>query len=195
MRNNDSSLLDQQTIAESTSKTNQSALRAVLGGGFKVLAAIVIITSFAVWVYAFSGFAGRDKPDLFDGSLLAPAAEKICASAIDDVEAMPEAVEAESAAARAIQIRATTDRFEVMVDELSALSTTTPRDTEIMGGWLDDWRTLLADRFEYADTLEVDADAQFSISSTGGRERLDRRIRRLANTNNMPSCADPQDVA
>jgi len=193
----DSPPLDPNSVSTSRSAnaTNLGLLRSALGAGFKIFATVIIVASFGVWVYAFSGFASQDKADRFDDPLLAPAAEQICAIAIDDVAAMPGASEAENAKDRAVQIRATTTRYETMVNDLSALPTTTPRDSEIMDGWVDNWRTLLADRRSYAETLEVDNQAQFSISKIEGRERLDKRIRRLSSVNQMPSCADPQDVA
>ncbi|MEM7322864.1 MAG: hypothetical protein AAF531_07250 [Actinomycetota bacterium] len=160
----------------------------------RVVAGIVIAASFGVWVYAYSGYADRETPDLLADRPMAETAESICAAALRDVEAMPNALDAVDGADRAEQIRATTARFSVMVDDLDRLDRTTERDDQIFSDWLSDWRVLLNDRLIYADAIAVDPNAQFYITDTGVNERLDRRVTRFANTNLIVSCAAPTDV-
>jgi len=160
----------------------------------KVLAAVVIVGSFGIWIYAFSGAARRDAPDLFDDPAFALAAEARCAAAVADLEELPNALEATDGADRADQIRTSTARLETMLDELDAVVGGTARDVEIASGWLADWRVLVADRYRYAEAIAADPNAQFLVTDVGVSERLDRRITRLANTNAMPSCVAPGDV-
>ncbi len=161
---------------------------------FRVVAGLVIAASFGVWVYAYSGQADRDTPDLLADRPLAEQAEQICATALADVAAMPNALDAANGQERADQIRQTTARFASMLDELDALPTFDERDDRIYRGWLGDWRVILDDRLGYADRIAVDPEAQFYISDIGVSERLDKRLTRFANTNLMVSCAAPTDV-
>ncbi|MGI9594608.1 MAG: hypothetical protein ACR2QK_00530 [Acidimicrobiales bacterium] len=161
---------------------------------FRIVAGLVIAASFAVWVYAYSGLARRDTPDLLADRELAADAEQICAATLADVATMPNALEAANGEERAQQIRRATARFELMVNDLDGLAAFDERDERIFRGWLSDWRVLLSDRVAYADRIAADPNAQFYISDIGGRERLDRRLTRFANTNLMVSCAAPTDV-
>ncbi len=161
---------------------------------FRVVAGVLIAASFGVWAYAYSGLADRDAPDLLADRDMAGAAEQICATALADVEALPNAIEAADEVERAGQIRVATARFDAMVDELATLDFVEERDDRIFNGWLDDWRVILNDRRDYANRLELDPDEIFLITDTGVAERLDKRITRFANTNLMVSCASPTDV-
>lgn len=173
--------------------------RSALGWSFRVVAGLVVVASFAVWIYAFSGLARRDPPDLLDSPEFAQQAEPICAAALADIEQMPGALDADDGQERADQIVATTTRFETMLDQLDELASnpavsTSERDREITSGWLADWRVLVDDRYDYADRIAEDPAAQFLLTNTGIAERLDRRITRVADTNHMPSCGAPGDV-
>lgn len=161
---------------------------------FRVLAGLVILSSFGVWVYAFSGLARRDAPDLLADLNLVAEAEAICAAAVADIDAMPGALDAVDGPDRAIQVRGSTARYQTMVDELNTLEPTNEPDDIIYSGWLSDWQVLVGDRLRYADEIEVDPNAQFRVSDVGVAERLDRRVARMANTNLMFSCAAPNDL-
>jgi hypothetical protein len=160
----------------------------------KLLAAIVVAASFAVWIYAYSGLAARDAPDLLDDSSFATSGEAICATTLDDLAQLPEALDAVDGPDRARQIRTSTDRLGRMISDLEAAVGGTDRDIQIATGWLTDWRVLIGDRYRYADAIEADENAQFLVTDTGVGERLDRRITRFATTNTMLSCVAPTDV-
>ena len=160
----------------------------------KLIVGVVVLASFAIWVYAFSGAARRDAPDLLDDPAFASRAEEICAIAVADVAELPGALSAVDGPDRGRQIVAATERFETMLDELDPLVGGSDRDIEIAGGWLADWRVLIQDRYRYADKISADTGAQFYVTDVGVSERLDRRITRLARTNSMLSCGAPGDV-
>ncbi len=160
----------------------------------KLIVAMIILASFAIWVYAFSGAARRDAPDLLDDASFALQAESICASALDDLDRLPNALDAVDGADRGDQIRTSTARLELMLDELDGLVGGSDRDVEIASGWLADWRVLIEDRYRYADAITADTSSVFLVTDVGVSERLDRRLTRVANTNAMPSCAAPGDV-
>lgn len=161
---------------------------------FRVLAGLAIAASFGVWVYAYSGRADRPPPDLLIDTQLAAQAETICASAVADVAAMPSAQDAVDEIDRADQVHRTTDRFDAMVADLARLDVVEPDDQVIMTGWLGDWRVLLEDRRRYAREVVEDPDAVFLLTKVAERERLDRRLTRVADVNRMSSCGTPTDV-
>lgn len=161
---------------------------------FRLLAGVIVVGSFGVWVYIYSGQADRPPPDLLVDTELVAQAEAICAAAVADVDAMPSASQATDAADRADQVRRSTARFETMVTDLEGLRVDEPDDRVIMGGWLADWRTLLDDRLRYAEAVVEDPDVLFTLTNVAAGERLDRRLTRVANTNLMTSCVAPTDV-
>ena len=166
----------------------------MIGRIVKFIAVSTLVASFGVWVYAFSGFADRDPPDLLDDGSWSEAAERICAVAVADVAAMPSALDASDSQGRSEQVLATTDRFETMVTQLDDLSPGTTFDRDLTAAWLDDWRLLLDDRRRYADAVREDPAAFFTLTGVGPGVRLDRRITRFATVNSMPSCSTPTDV-
>jgi len=172
----------------------READRSGLGLAGRALAGIVIIGSFAVWAYAYSGLADRDPPDLLDDSSFASAGETICAATLAELDELPGALDAVDGPDRARQLRTSTALLEEMLTELDARVTGTERDVQISEAWLADWRVLIDDRYRYADRISVDENAQFLVTDTGVGERLDRRITRFANTNAMVSCIAPTDV-
>lgn len=80
-----------------------------------------------------------------------------------------------------------------MVSDLESATQGSDRDQAMIAEWLDDWRLFISDREDYANRIAEDENAQFYLSDGGG-ERLERRITRFANTNNMYSCVTPFDV-
>ncbi len=166
----------------------------LLGNLGRGAAILVVAGSFLVWIYAFSGAARRDPPDLLADESFGLQAERACAGAWSDIDAMPGALDAVDGPDRGRQIVASTQRLELMLDELDLLVGGDARDVEIASGWLADWRVLIEDRYRYAEAIAADDQAQFLVTDVGVAERLDRRITRVANTNRMPACGAPQDV-
>ena len=162
------------------------------------MATVLLLASFGTWGYVYSGFADRPPPDLLSSPTYATEAEQVCAAAVADVAAMPDALEATDGTERSEQIQASTERFRQMLLDLTALvdreAAGDQRDVEILNGWLADWWVLIGDRETYADAIAADPDAQFYLTDTGAGERLDRRISRMADTNEMYSCGTPEDV-
>lgn len=167
---------------------------AQVGKYAKYLAIVAMFASFGVWGYIFSGAADREPPDLLSDKVWTAEAEALCLDAVADVAELPSAQNAADPAERSSQIRASTSRFQTMVDEIRQLSPEGERDTQITTAWLDDWQVLIDDRFRYADRIVQDPDQPFTITDTGVSERLDKRITRFANTNEMYSCVSPTDV-
>jgi hypothetical protein len=178
---------------------------------FRILVGVVVIGSFGVWIYALSGTASQPPPDELDstGGLIeaieageayfeldgvlayGKRAETICQATIDQ---LGDPSRVESAAERADQLRASNRLLEDMISMLRELPVATERDDSLRSLWLDDWAVLVADRERYADALEIDPTAGFSVSQVADNEGLERRLTRFARTNLMLPCAAPTDV-
>ena len=159
----------------------------------RVVLALVVLASFGVWVYAYSGLADRRAPDTFDDNTFVARAEAICAATQIELEALPNALEAADEHERADQIRVSTQVYRDMVDRLALEITGSERDVGIIELWLERWRIILNDRDAYADRLDVDPNAFFYLSSDAGR-RAERSLTYVADTNGMYSCGAPEDV-
>ncbi len=162
----------------------------------KVLMVAVLVASFGLWVYAYSGFADRRAPDTFDDASFAQAAEPICAEAKARYDELPGSLQAVDHHARADQIREANtvlDGMLVSLEREAVDMSGTERDRGIAALWLNRWRILLSDRADYADRLDRDPAALFFISEEAGF-RAEKSIDYVANTNDMPSCTLPGDV-
>ncbi len=172
----------------------------------KSLAGLIIAGSFAIWVYGLLGFAAseridlrtgeprRDAADLFDDSTLSMQAETICDQAQQAIGVISVARSAKSSEERSQQIVDSTKKLETMITELAALETATERDAQIKQGWLQDWQVIVNDRYSYADAVVTNPSAQYLRTDTDSKEPIDKRINRLAGTNNMLSCIHPEDL-
>lgn len=164
----------------------------------RIVLAAVVLASFAVWAYAFSGFAGREAPDTIRHPSYGALAEPTCAAAMTELESVPNALDAQSPAERASQIAEADVILATMVNDLEAhlddpSVTIDDRDRNITTEWLADWRRFIADREDFRLRLADDPQAVFYVAAVGG-ERLERRITRFANTNLLLSCVTPSDV-
>ncbi len=81
-----------------------------------------------------------------------------------------------------------------MLDELDPIVTGSERGVQIQTDWLSNWRTLIGDRYRYANSVSTDPAALFIITDLGVNEPLERQIARLATVNEMPSCGAPGDL-
>jgi len=159
----------------------------------RILGGIVIVGSFALWIYAFSGAARRDPPNRLDSPEFATAAESICAPVIAAIDQLPRAETARTAAERAGVIEQATSLLDPMVDTLSGEISGSDRDRGILTEWLDDWDLYLRARRDYATNLRLDPTSRFLLPIKGPRA-VSASIENLAIVNDMPSCGNPGDV-
>jgi hypothetical protein len=182
-----------------------------LKAAFRLMVSVAVLGSFGVWVYGLSGAARQPPPDELDSTrglieaiesdstfveldglpAYAKRAEAICETTIDG---LGDASRVETAAERASQLRESNLLLVDMVSRLRTLPVATERDDSLRSLWLDDWDVLIGDRERYADALEVDPAAVFTLSAVADNERLERRITRFARTNLMLPCGAPTDV-
>ena len=178
---------------------------------FHLAVAVVVIGSFGVWAYALSGVARRPPPDEldstralieatetgnsyfeFDGvAAYSVRAEALCEAA---TEQLGDPSRVSSGPERAAQLRDSNQVLSDMVNALRRLPVATERDDTLRSAWLDDWEVLIGDRARYADRVEANPAAVFSVSRVADNEGLERRLTRFARTNLMLPCGAPTDV-
>ncbi len=160
----------------------------------RAVAAVIVIGSFGIWGYAFSGKAGRRTPDTLDDPTFAQVAEAQCAAALADLSALPQSYDARNGQERSAQVLQSTARLQALVDQLRGEVTGSARDRAILGDWLDNWQIVIGDRTRYAQAVAVDPAAPYLQTDIKVNEFLNTRVTRMADTNRMPSCAVPDDV-
>lgn len=170
--------------------------------GLRRLGVIAVVVSFVgIWGYVMylTFFEGRAEPrDRMADTRFTAAAEETCAESNDFFEQLPFANEVDSPAERADLLDEATDELEVMVTRLEGL--VPPRDADeavAVERWLDDYRTFLQDRREYADAQRDPSsdryDQPFAVTDRGGFQ-IDVLIDDFALINDMDSCETPDDV-
>lgn len=159
-----------------------------------VLGASVVIICLGLWVYALFVYdPGRLVDELADRRF-PTAAEKVCAAAIEELDRLPAANTAGSAAERAVVVEEANAILTAMVTDLQPLAPGGDGvEAEAVREWLGDWERHLEDRRDYARSLREDPDARFTESVKGTRQ-LSRAIDGFAEVNRMESCSTPGDV-
>lgn len=183
---------DSADPAETASRPSRPGPARTLG---RSLIIVAVLGSTLVWLYALSGAARRDPPNTLDDPAFAAAAEPICARARGAVDALPLAQETPDHRERASVVLEGNGALEDMIADLRPLVPTDGRDAQMLGDWLADWERYLADRASYAERLATDPDARFYVADKGGGIQVTKAIDNLAEVNDMPSCATPEDVA
>ena len=162
---------------------------------------VVILSFVGIWGYVLylSFFEGRAEPrDRLDDTAWTAAAEATCARSTAVFDALPFASELASPAERADVLDDATDELDEMVQRLDGLAPPTFDDeAAAVDGWLDDYRTYLVDRREYAaaqrDPANARFDQAFSVTDREGYQ-IDVLIDDFARVNFMESCETPDDV-
>jgi hypothetical protein len=156
-------------------------------------AAAVVLASFALWIYAFSGLARKDPPDTLRDLAYVAEAEARCEPARRAIDALPPAPAARDPQDRAATLSEANDHLAGMLRRLRTVQPDNDADRLIVSGWLADWDRYLADRRSYAATLASGRDAPFTLTGRDGTDYT-KSMDHLAEVNPMPSCATPGDV-
>jgi hypothetical protein len=161
---------------------------------------LVVVALVAMWGYvAYLAFGpGRQPPiDRLEDPAFAAAAEERCASALEDVGALPVASASRTAAQRADVVERANRIYGAMLADLDDLQDLAPPGDQRRrtGEWLADWRTHLGDREAFAAALRADPDARLLVSEKPGQGRqITGWIDEFAKANRMPSCVSPTDA-
>ena len=156
---------------------------------FKVLFMIGAILFAAFWTWALF-FASKEAVNKIDDRAWAERAEAIC------VPVKAELKRLETLADPDIQVRAdlvdqSTDLLAQMLDDIMDPPPTDEKGQAIVPDWISDYRTLLQDRYNYADRLREGNDVAFTESGVRNVP-ITERIETFAGDNEIPSCAPPR---
>ncbi len=151
-------------------------------------------------VTAFLAFAGfwfwalflidKTAVNKFEDREWAASAEEFCAPtklAVRrlELEATPDLLE------RADLVIESTDMFVTMIDGLASDLPNDPKGAAIVPDWIADWRTLIQNRYDYADELRAGNEVPFTETAVEGIP-ITERIETFAVDNEMESCAPPR---
>ncbi|HUW02399.1 MAG TPA: hypothetical protein VMW08_08620 [Acidimicrobiales bacterium] len=163
--------------------------------------AVIVVALLAMWGYVvyLAFFVGRaDSPDKIDEPAFVSEAETRCAEALSIVETLPlPETQVGDPTGRADTIEAATAEFDDMVGDLRVLTdrlVVDPESARIVGLWLNDWDTVVADRFDYATRLRVDPEARLLVTPGPNGRQVSLQVDEFAGTNDMPSCKHPLDA-
>jgi hypothetical protein len=155
--------------------------------------AIIIVVTFAFWVYAFSGLAKQAPVDKLGDPTFSRLAVPICTTAMDQIEALPKANTAKTPTQRADTIEQANGILTGMVAQLRTLPVAEGADQKLANAWLADWDALIVDRHEYAQAVRRDPKAQFYVDERDG-QAITEPMDNLAAVNHMAACSTPDDV-
>ncbi len=155
---------------------------------FKVLFPIGAILFIAFWTWALF-FASKDSVNKIEDRAWAERAETICTPVKAELKRL------ETLANPDIQVRASlvgqsTDLLSQMLDDIMATPPTDAKGMAIVPDWINDYRTLLQDRYNYAERLRGGNDVPFTESGVSNVP-ITERIEKFTIDNQMKSCAPP----
>jgi hypothetical protein len=151
---------------------------------------IVALLAFATfWIWALF-FASKTAVNKIDDRAWAARAEQICAAVKPQLRAL-EAQPSSDLAVRADLVVQSTDLLAAMLDDLEAVTPADAKGREIVPAWVQDYRTLLDDRYRYATLLRSGTDAPFTETAVDNIP-ITEKLETFAGDNEMPSCAPPR---
>lgn len=162
----------------------------------RVLTVIGVLAMIVFWAWIFAGGPAKPNPDRLDDRAFVARTEDRCRDLRRNLRALPNPIDAPTAAARAEVLDDANAQVERFVDAVEADSPESSDDAKRMEGWIRDWRTYVRDREDYAKRLRRDAGARFYVSENKAfGDTVDKTIEIFADdANDMPVCATPGDV-
>jgi hypothetical protein len=155
----------------------------------RTLALVGLAAFAAFWIWALF-FASKTAVNKIDDRAWAERAERICAD-VDVQLAVLEVQTSTDLQVRAALVEESTDLLAGMLDELEAVPPTDEKGAAIVPDWIADYRTLLDNRYDYAEQLRAGEDGPFREAAVNNVP-ITERIETFAGDNEMPSCAPPR---
>jgi hypothetical protein len=169
-------------------------------GGFRwsvgsVLALVVVAAIIGFWAWAFSPWAPDTKADDLADDTFVPAANTICRTATERIDALPRAMDSPTPAERSAVVVQANGYVADMVAGLRAETAgASGRDRELLDQWFADWDVYLERRDAYAAELAVNEDgAVFTVPARNGGQ-ITETMDGFARTNDLFDCLVPLDV-
>jgi hypothetical protein len=143
----------------------------------------------AFWTWALF-FADKTALNKIEDRAWAARAETICTPVKAELRDLDRQTSTDLAV-RADLVVQSTDMLARMVDDIGSVSPSDEKGRELVPQWLDDYRTLIADRYRYADDLRNGINRAFSETPVQGVP-ITERLETFAADNEMSSCAPPR---
>lgn len=157
-----------------------------------VLALLVVAATIGMWTYLFL-IADPGIPDQLDDDTFPTEAQAICAAAVDQIDELPPAADADTPEERAVAVADANEILTIMVADLRAIAPTDGQDGRLTRLWLEDWGTYLTDRVEFAEALAAGEDAELLITARGTGQ-ITVTLDHFAVVNDMLACQSPLDA-
>ena len=155
----------------------------------KVLLAIGVVVFAAFWIWALF-FASKTAVNKIGDEAWAARAESICADYDLQVRALSALADSDLDV-RADLVVESTDLLSAMLTELLAVTPQDEKGQAIVPVWEAEYRTLLEDRYRYAEQLRSGQNVPFTETAVNGVP-VTERLETFAGDNDMPSCAPPR---
>jgi hypothetical protein len=162
------------------------------------LAVLIGIAAFvAFWTWALF-FASKEAVNRVGDRQWAADAEAICAAADEERLALADYRLLNEGGAELIRERAeiidrATDILERMIDDVALLTPTDEKGQAIVPMWIDEYRTYIGDRRNYAEQLRLTGE-NLSFYETMAEVPISERLETFTGDNEMTSCAPPRDL-
>ena len=155
----------------------------------KVLLTVGVVAFAAFWIWALF-FASKTAVNKIGDEAWSERAESICADYDLQIRALSALADADLDV-RAGLVDESTDLLSAMLDDLVAVTPQDEKGQAIVPDWVDEYRTLLEDRYRYADQLRSGQNRPFTETAVNGVP-VTERLETFAGDNDMPSCAPPR---
>lgn len=151
----------------------------------------------AFWTWALF-FASKEAINRVGDRQWATDAEAICAAADAERLELADYRQLNSGGPELIRERAdivdrATDILDRMIDDVAALTPSDEKGQAIVPMWIEEYRTYIADRRNYAEQLRITGE-NLSFYETMAEVPISERLETFAGDNEMTSCAPPRDL-
>lgn len=152
----------------------------------------------AFWTWALF-FASKEPRNRIDDRAWAARAQDICETAERERLALADFREMDDASPDLVRERAdivdrATDVVEAMLDDVVAVQPADDKGRDLVPQWEADYRSYLADRRAFADTLRATGENTPFYESTAGGIPVSEKLETFAADNRMAACAPPHDL-
>jgi len=149
----------------------------------------------ALWAFVYV-YAARAKPvDRLASQSFARRAQQICTTAMGRLAELPPASASRTNVERADVVVRSNEALSRMLDDLEQTAPRSGNDARMVREWLDDYRTYVGNRVNYADRLRTDPSARFYESEKQPGEQITIPIDTMATANDMHACTAPEDLS
>jgi hypothetical protein len=160
----------------------------------------VVVAGFAAfWIWALF-FASKEAVNRVDDREWAERAQGICEEAeaerfeLADFRRLDEPTP-ELIRERAEIVDESTRILATMLDRIEAVPPADEKGQAIVPQWIDEYRTYLQDRRDYADRLRETGENQAFYETEADGLPISERLETFAGDNEMPACAPPRDLS